>query len=351
MNQPKMIIADTDEKYLNPLQLKFVEEFFDQIDLEVITDQAYFLQLFSTPQQADVLIVSESLYHEGLQRHNLQHIFLLSEQGQQGDEDPVDQGVTKIHKYTSCKEIFDEVVWKSGIKVGSVEKNETKVIMMYSACGGTGKTTLALGVSACMTKNYKKVLYVHAGYLPSFGRYLKNQSPLSADTAIKFGKSSPRLYQEISHVIRREGFHYLPPFASAIMSQGIAFSSYLALIESAKESKEYDYIIVDTDAVYTEDQAAIMNLANKVMIVTEQTNTAVYATNLLAANLSGIGTEKFVFICNKFDREQNNALLSEAMNLKFVTSGLVDCLANCDQLTCDELSKSTAIQKMSILAL
>ena len=54
MAKPRIIIADTDLNYIIPLQLKFVEEFFDLIDLELITDQDYFSKLFSMSQKASI---------------------------------------------------------------------------------------------------------------------------------------------------------------------------------------------------------------------------------------------------------------------------------------------------------
>ena len=61
MAKPRIIIADTDAGYIIPLQLKFAEDFFEKVDLEIITDTNYFESLFSTPQKIDILIVSEDL--------------------------------------------------------------------------------------------------------------------------------------------------------------------------------------------------------------------------------------------------------------------------------------------------
>lgn len=36
MSKARVIVADTDINYIIPLQLKFAEEFFDAIDLEII---------------------------------------------------------------------------------------------------------------------------------------------------------------------------------------------------------------------------------------------------------------------------------------------------------------------------
>lgn len=51
MARPRVIVADTDESYVIPLQKKFAELFADKIDLEIITDKDYFNQLFSLSQK------------------------------------------------------------------------------------------------------------------------------------------------------------------------------------------------------------------------------------------------------------------------------------------------------------
>ena len=67
MSRPRIIIADTDVNYIQSLQLKFIEEFFEKIDLEIITEREYFDELFSVPQKAEILVVSEDLYESSLQ--------------------------------------------------------------------------------------------------------------------------------------------------------------------------------------------------------------------------------------------------------------------------------------------
>lgn len=79
MARPRIIIADTDVNYILSLQLKFVEEFFEKIDLEIITDRNYFENMFESPQRAEVLIVSEDLYDLSIQKHNIGNVFLMTE--------------------------------------------------------------------------------------------------------------------------------------------------------------------------------------------------------------------------------------------------------------------------------
>ena len=111
MAKPRIIIADTDISYVIPLQLKVVEDFFEKVDLEIITDKEYFETLFSTPQRVDILIVSEDLYSQAMQRHNIAHTFVMNEQYE--EEQTADLNVNHIFKYTSIKEIFNEIIGKS----------------------------------------------------------------------------------------------------------------------------------------------------------------------------------------------------------------------------------------------
>ena len=78
MGKPRIIIADTDLNYITLLELKFVEELFDKVNLEMITDKEYFDSLFLTPQKADVMIVSDDFYRETLTIHNdIENIFFF----------------------------------------------------------------------------------------------------------------------------------------------------------------------------------------------------------------------------------------------------------------------------------
>lgn len=352
MAKPRIIIADTDINYIIPLQLKFVEDFFELVDLEIITDEDYFNELFSTPQQVDVLIVSEQLYEHSVQRHNISHIFLMTEQYE--EDLTADLQVHNIFKYTNIKEIFNEIIGKSCevFKIDSDIKQDTEIILVYSACGGVGKTTVAMGISACLTKNYKRVLYINAGHLQSFQRLLDNESPISSsDIYVKLSMPSDNVYADIKHVIRKELFSYVPPFKAALMSLGINYSLYKNLILSAKKSTDYDYIIVDADSTFDEDKAELFELSDKVIIVTEQTASSVYATNVLVSNVTRINGEKYVFVCNNFKQDRHNALISPVYTMKFTVSDYIEHNDRYDLMKCADLIKDKGIQKTALLVL
>ena len=47
MTKAKVIIADLDLNYTTKLQYKFIREFLNKIDLEIITERSYFEEFLS----------------------------------------------------------------------------------------------------------------------------------------------------------------------------------------------------------------------------------------------------------------------------------------------------------------
>ena len=109
--------------------------------------------------------------------------------------------------------------------------------MVTSAAGGVGKTTVAMGVAACLAQNYKRVLYINAARLQNFQYALDNSSPItSPDVYANLLNAQDNAYNDIQHIIRKEKFSYLPAFKAALMSLGLDFSIYSKLALSAKGS-------------------------------------------------------------------------------------------------------------------
>lgn len=350
MPKPRIIIADTDAGYIIPLQLKFAEEFFDKVDLEIITDQEYFDKLFSVPQKAAILIVSEDLYNTSLQRHTISNTFLMMEQEE--EESTADLNIRRLYKYTSIKEIFSEIIGKSSdaLNIAKSLKKEPQIVLFTSANGGVGKTTLAMGVSICLTRNYKRVLYINADRLQTFQHLLENPTPISAaDVYAKLSNASANGYNETKHVIRNESFSYLPAFKASLMSVGLQYEVFERIAKAAKQSGDYDFVILDTDVAFDEAKANMLSLADKVVVVTKQTRASVFATNLLVSNITGVNPEKYIFVCNDFDKEMDNALIAPTMTLQFSINEYVEHFSRYDQMKCADLARDKGIQKTAFL--
>lgn len=352
MARPRIIIADIDHGYIVPLQQKFVEEYFGKIDLEIVTEKNFFEQLFSVSQKADMLIVSEELFTTELIRHSIGNVFIMTEQF--SDTLSVEPNIHHIYKYTSIKEIFNVISSKGAVSLNVSAKHhkEPEIITVYSAAGGVGKTTVSLGICASLSENYKKVLYINAARLQAFQTLLSNPSPIgAADIYAKLSIGKENIYPDIKHAVRNEGFSYLPPLRASLMSLGIDYSIYEKIAVSAQKSGDYDYIVIDADAVFDEDKARFIDISNKVIIVTRQNKASVCATQNLVSNINGISNDKFVFVCNDFDEESPNELITPDVINTFNVADYVGHLSDYDQLKASDLANDNEIQKVAFLIL
>lgn len=352
MAKPRIIMADTDINYLLPLQLKFIEEFFEKIELEIITDKEYFEKLFLTSQKIDILIISEEMYDSNLRKHNIQNIFLMTEHYEEGGTE--DLTINYIYKYTSINEIFNKIISKSesALNIGENNKNDPQIILVYSASGGTGKTTVALGISNSLSKNYKKVLYIDAEYFQTFQHFLVNETPIYANELYsKLSQNGGGVYQQIKYSIRTEQFSYLPPLKAPLMSFGISITVFLNIVKSAKDSMDYDFIIIDTDSILDENKSMLMSQADKIVIVMNQTKASIYSTEKMLENINDINNEKYIFICNKFNKNRKNHLNDSEQTHSFNINHYIEEFSEDTAEKLEYYEKISDIQKTALLFL
>ena len=87
------------------------------------------------------------------------------------------------------------------------------------------------------------------------------------------------------------------------------------------------------------------------IVVNEQTSTSIFATNILVDNINGTNSDKYIFVCNNFNKNENNAIVTSNIPLKFIVNEYIEHFDNYDQLNCEDLSKDTGIQKTAFLVI
>lgn len=306
MIKQRIVIVDEDFFFIIPLQAKFIYKFGDSVEIEVITQKDYLINSFKKIQKVDILIISENMYFDSLLKHEIKKIFVLTEEK---NENIKSNNVQFIYKYKSLNEIFLDIVGDDFNTLINKEENNSQIILVTSANGGVGKTTMAIGLSMGLSDMYKKVLYIQASYLQTFQQYIDNDEPIKSNVIYQLiDKSKKNIYEKIKYEIRNQNMYYLPPFRTSLMSLGMEYSIFEMIAKQAKEARDFDYIIIDSDIVLDKNKASMMNLADKVIIISEATETSVYATNRLIDNIENYTSEKYLFICNFFDDDKQKNL-------------------------------------------
>ena len=345
MSKPFVVLADLDANYLIPLEDKLTEELYDQIDLEIITEREYFNFFFSTPRKIDILIISSSLYSQELYRHNIADIFLLTEDN---EESKAGDNVTRIFKYSSTKEIYNHILFKNE-RILTVQSNkmETRMVVVTSAIGGAGKTTVALALAQSLARNHKRVLFLSLDVMQAFGYYLQNKCALPSSFCQVFSNSDQKLYSAVAPYLRNEGFSYLPPLGRTIYSLGLDFSIYNRLVKAAKAAKEYDYIIVDTDLQLDQSRAELINSADKVIVCVLQDAYATYQAEFLTENIDCRNQEKFMFVCNRFRRDEHNDYGTSRVGMQFAVSEYIEQVPSIQPL--DSVAETNGIKNIAYI--
>ncbi len=347
MKKPFVVLADLDANYLIPLEDKLTEELYDQIDLEVITSKEYFSEFFSSSRKIDTLIISDSLFSQDLIRHNITDVFVLTEDI--GDTKTYDN-ITHIYKYSSTKEIFNQVLYKNKeILNVQFSNKETEVIVVTSAVGGSGKTTMAMALSQRLAKNHKRVLFISTDIMQSFSYYLNNKAVLSNNICTVFSNSDESLYNAVKPYFRHENSTYLPPFGRSVLSIGLTNDIYNRIIKVAKDSKDYDYIVVDTDIQLDETNAELIQIADKVIINVLQDSFSTVKTEYLVQNMNCKDTEKFIFVCNKFRRDMMNDYIASPIGQQFIITEYIEELPSHELDLIDNFSELSGIRNLAYI--
>ena len=326
----KIVIADLDFDYIMPLQARLAKMYYNQVELEIITDKDYYKEFLSSPKSIDILLVSEELYDNSLNRHKIDNIFVLVE----NDDNDKSLNQNLLYKYTSVKEILNIIFSKSKASLSYNTKSitrKTKVILVFSASGGVGKTTLSLGLSACLAKNYRSVLYMEACRLNTLGM-----------------DDIPK-YNLLKNYLKTELFSYVPPFKASLMSLNLNYDIFEKIAVSFKKSNEFDCIVIDTDSVFDDYKARLLEIADKVLIVTKQTKSSAFALKQLIVNMSGLNSDKYIIVCNDFCKDSENAVILPEYASSFSVNEYVNHIENCETKTLENLSEEDTIKRLSFL--
>lgn len=348
MKKSVVVLADTDETIIAPLEIKFLEGMGDDIDLRVITDIEYFNNYFSQPQDADVLVISEELYSPNLLKQNFRNTFVLSER-KTGDLSEL--GVKEIFKYASLKEIYSRIITEGGLERRDKARS-TQVVMVYSASGGTGKTTLSLAISAYFAHHYQRTLYISAERTNCFQHKLKDKTYVPSGMYPDLADNKGDFYKLVKPILRNETFDYMPPFAKAISTIGIDFSIYKRIISGAKDSNDYDVIIIDTDHVFDRDKAELAAVADKILILSMENDSSVFSTNALTKNMNCSDEEKHYFIYNNCGKE-NGTEADKRLSCRpeFTVCERIATIEGIDRMELEALAEHEQIKKIAALIL
>ncbi len=303
MTRCKILLADEDLSYLAPLELALLREFDEKLDISMVTDPAYLRELFSKPQRLDVVIINERLWDSEYRRHDIGQVFLLSEESNGSMSE-----YPQIYKYTSEQDIVQQLdgVLRRYLRDG--ETTDCREILVYSPQGGSGKTTLSLGLAASLAALGSRVLYVDAEPLQDFPSLSRVEGTMDEVMLRELQLGRVRAETIVNNTFRGS-FHILRPMRHAMVSCGLSEDCYEAILRTVREERLYDFVIVDTSSSFDRDKVRMLTGADYVIIPLLQNAAGASKLRALFWNLDLSDREKYIFVCNAFRDGESNHLL------------------------------------------
>ena len=297
-----LMLADKDRGYLVPLVRKFIDGIGINADIEAATDQAYLESFFETPKSLDILVIQEEMYRDEFSRHNIGDIFLLTE----NEDDAPPAAAHRIYKYTDADTVYKQVVNNlSGTTSASIRRQgETRIIYVYSPSGGSGKTTVAAGICRVLSECRQRTLFVGMDALQSFGWIMDEEETLPGGVERQLISNSGFVYNMVKPYLKEQGFFVLPPFSRILSSLNIREESYVQLLETTVVSRDFDYIVVDGTSGFSLTTSKLMGMSQYVLILATQDGVSGYKTERLLENLDLSDRRRFVFACNKYEKDK-----------------------------------------------
>lgn len=299
MENIKIVVADTDEEYLAPLEYKLAEEWKDKGDIEVITSLKYFNEYFSQPRDIFILIINEYLYSEKIRKQNCGYIFLLREDEDFSD-DRIERGnCTSLYKYSSVKEIYSQISGTIRLENPEHATEHTRIYMTYATMGNSGKTLLSLGLCQALKALGNKVLYICGEDFQDFSVYLKNcHGFCSGRFAYSLATKSQSIRQELLPELDTEDFDYVRPMEKAPATCQIKDEDYGAFLNTLKNTQLYDAIVFEASAGFTQEKLRLFSLVDKVVVFFTPQKASLRQLDIFLNSIRR-DDEKLLLVCNR----------------------------------------------------
>lgn len=287
--RPVILVIDMDEGYVNALEIKIVQQYIDKAEIEFITDRTYLHQYLKEEHFITILIVSEAMYSEEVRNLMPIYTFILMDEMR---NEKMGEFVYGIFRYSSSQSILNtitakvpEIIFEDEKEDAAVDDSEresvsdgdsnTAVVLVTSASGGVGKTTISLGLTLIAEKDKQKVMYVSLDYLSGVDKWLQSENDAFSSRILEINKSAGQ--ENLEEKLNK-------------------------LYEMIK-SDEYELLIIDAGLDNWISQNSICEMADLILQVTGVSDSSIYASNKLYHMLDSELLDKSVYVCgNEMER-------------------------------------------------
>lgn len=325
----RVVFMDTEKRYILPLVFKLLEKYGDIIEFDVFCDIGKMNLFLASERKTNVLVIDGSVLKDI--NHNIKgkvsKLIILTDAKNITDAGTAEQIV--LYKYSAMNVLYHVI--SSHCERLFQEKEQTihntvHVVMVTSMQGGAGKSLIAYSLAKMLRNIGQKALYVDIEWNQDSGDYLLNPVLLDSICSQKLLKKGSSADEILEMVETDEGVDYLPNMDIPLIVMNKKPEQFLDVVNEVKDSKQYNYIILDTDSSCDVCKMKLIELCTEYVFVMDQS----FDQRKLEQFFENfnIRRESCYFVCNRVTGEMENTVRTSS-GLEFRFSAKIpymDCI-------------------------
>ncbi len=267
MIKAKMILADSDEMYLNSLSDYFIEH-APQFELSIFSQEDKLLKYLKNGGSADIFVVDEAMA--------TQELCLLAKDATKialSALMPEPEGYAAIKKYQKSQALVNNILLRHAENTGKTEalvgKSHTQVAAFYSPAGGTGKTVLSLATATAAANMGLRVLYLNLEEIDSVGGVLGRTAGSLSEVYLALKTRGMNAGVKLAAGVGQAqggGFYYLSGVDSVSEYEEVDGTDIMKLIETVKALADFDLAILDLSSGFDEKTKKTLECADAIFV-------------------------------------------------------------------------------------
>jgi Mrp family chromosome partitioning ATPase len=269
MTKIRLILADTDERYLSRFSDYIVFHYADQFEVSVFTEPAI-LREYAAANAFHCMLASGEFLDVLAQAKEKAACLLLYD----GESLPENYEGKVVRKYQNVEQIIREVKTASADRIGFVPSAQAdgrmKLYLAEGIAGGCGTTTVAIAFARFLARRGKRVLYLNLETNGFAGSIFKTDGGHDFSDILYLLKSQKgNLELKIDGIVQKDaaGVDYIAPCRIAMDLQSLKKADMELLLEVLGQGGRYDYVIIDRNFGLAELDFALREKAHRMIYV------------------------------------------------------------------------------------
>ena len=319
-----LVIGDQDTDYIE-LLANYIRntDYATRFDLKLFSEVEHLQNYLSSDQKTNILLVTKELLPEAYDEEQIDYVITLV------DHNEANSDISQIFKYQALDQLLSTMISnyyeRHGKKGhGTADKTSTNIISVYSATGGTGKTTVAYNVAKTISAEDHQVFYLNLELIHSTSMIFDTEGKETVAPLLYYLKTNAdQLLSKIDSFISiddKTGVHYLNFPVSAEEMQDISSDDLEILMDTLVELGKYDYMIVDLESTLNQRVLTALGKSDRVLWLLNNDVQSFYKTNYLLEEMhaflkDGSFGERVTLVLNRFIGRMNEQLSDYSLQI------------------------------------